>query len=161
MPQRESARNLPEHKALFLHLLCSSLSLPTDEDLVSWHGPLAAGLAFWLQTTFCNWAGECCLCSGCWCQLSPPSPPQPGLQMALPAPSSLSSDSPLLPPVLLKHLYSTPLSRCYSLANHSLAHPTNLPPSKPFPFGAGKQDVHHKQYYNKLQITGKKSGQEL
>lgn len=73
---RESAsegtcRSVPRARGTLPHSLCplTPPSPPRDEDLVSWHGPLAAGLVFWLRTIFCNWAGERCLrsCSGPSC----------------------------------------------------------------------------------------------
>lgn len=123
---RKESESPPRHGAL-PHSLCFPTSPPRDEDLVSWHGPLAAGHPFWLWTIFCNWAGEGCLCFCLGLELPvPAAPPPPGLQIVPPAPSTSPSDCPLFHPVLCNHLHSTAFSRHYAVTTHSLAHPDTL-----------------------------------
>lgn len=128
-------------------------SPPRDEDLVSWHGPLAAGLAFWLWTIFCNWAGEGCLCFCLGLRLpEPAAPPPPRLQIVPPAPGTLPCDRPLFHPVLCCHLHSTTFSRHRAVTTHSLAHPPRLSHSR-----ARKQEILYEQRHVKQQATeGKK-----
>lgn len=127
MPQRESAGASPGHGALFpTHSVTPQALLETRT--------LCLGTSLWLQ-------GMCFGCGpsfviglasaasapaqgqGCQCQLLP-SPPR--LQMAPPASGSSPSDGPLLPLVLLNHLYSITFSRRYSVTTRSLAHPATL-----------------------------------
>lgn len=117
----------PQGMGHFPTLSVPHTSSPRDEDLVCWHGPLAAVLAFWLWTIFCNWAGEGCLCFCLGLGLpEPAAPPPPRLQIVPPAPGTSPSDRPIFHSVLCNHLHSTTFSRHYAVTTHSLAHPNTL-----------------------------------
>lgn len=127
MPQRESAKVSPGRGPLIpVHSVLPQALL----EMRTWF----LGTALWLQCLrfgcrpsfiigLASIASAPARGQGCQCQLLPLPP---GLQMAPPVLNSSSSNSFLLPPILLNHLHSTTLRRRYSGTTHCSAHPATL-----------------------------------